>query len=88
MKLFVWERAEDVTTRYHSSAGVLVVAESLHEARDALKCYRTNNKDYQVEDAPRYISESSRVFTDEPDYTTDVSAAEEKIIVFPNAGCC
>lgn len=71
VKLFVWERVDQLTTNWHPEGGLVIIAESLDAARelikDRVKC---------------------GALTKDPDYTTSVYGKEEKVFIFPDAGCC
>ncbi len=73
-KMFVWEVVDGLTSNYHDGGGVMVIADNLDVARQLLKENVTSNK--------------SEVFTREPDYSTSVGSEEDKVFIFPDAGCC
>lgn len=72
MKVFVWEYLDEVSGAYHSDGGLLVVAETLDAA---VKLAETNPYVKVGDEQPTVVYETS------PD-------AEERVMVFPNAGCC
>jgi hypothetical protein len=72
MKVFIWESVSQATENYHSSGGVTVFAKSEKRAREL-----ANAKDGCL------IAEAEK-----PDYVRAVSGEEEKVFIFPNAGCC
>lgn len=73
--MFVWENVSGLTTSYHDGGGTVVIAESLDAARDLLK-------------SDGVVSSGSEVFTQEPDYTASVVSEEDRVFIFPDAGCC
>jgi hypothetical protein len=74
MKLFIWEYASDLTTNYHSGGGCAIIAESLEAARDLFKESDPNSQ--------------CSLLTNDPDFTSEVSATEARLFVFQDAGCC
>ena len=73
MTMFVWESVGNLTENYHDGGGVVVIAVSVDAARK------------QIEGA---CPKGCTALKDEPDYRANVEAGEEKIFVFPDAGCC
>lgn len=76
MKLFLWEEVDHATERYHPEAGIVVIAESLERARDLLRR------------PDEYVPSNCGAYTQEPDYTTEVTDTQERVFIFPDAGCC
>lgn len=81
MKIFVLE-AIDLTTSYHSSGGLVVVAKDIEQAKALVATYK-----------PTGYAPSLNVVTDEEWAAADVyelrgSKHEPKVRVFPDAGCC
>lgn len=75
--MFVWEGVcGGLTCCYHSGGGCVVIADSKEVA---LKLLSENGVDPKCE-----------VFTTEPSYTApmDSDATEDKVFIFPDAGCC
>ena len=75
MKMFVWESVGGLTCNYHDGGGVLVIAEDLERARKVLL-----NTDG--------ISIHCEALDDVPDFSASVDCQEEKVMTFPDAGCC
>ncbi len=73
-KMFIWENVGGLTESYHDGGGVLVIAGSLDAARERLKADN--------------VKKDSEVFSQEPSYSVPVDAAEDTVIIFPDAGCC
>lgn len=72
MKVFIWERVSGVTERYHDDAGIVIFANTLKRAKELL-----------------YIDRDKKVDIDLPNYEFEVNGTEEeKVIIFPDAGCC
>lgn len=104
MKLFIWEDLKKMSDSYHSDGGVVVIAESLERAHELLRGqhqegwhYKKNPETGQVEpDLTRpcmenWVPEDSDVFTTEPTHTYVLDPsdrADERVMVFPDAGCC
>lgn len=74
MKIFIWENVTGLTHSYHDGGGTIVFAESLEKARDLLKA--------------KGVSNTSEAFSTEPDYETLAPHSEERVFIFPDAGCC
>ena len=73
MKLFVWGYVGQLTGNYHSGGGLLVVAKSEKTAR------KLANATTDVKLDPK----------ETPDYVVKVADdAAEKVMLFPDAGCC
>ena len=75
--MFVWENVSyGLTCNYHSGGGCVVIADNKEVA---LKLLSENGVDPKCE-----------VFTTEPSYTApmDSDATEDKVFIFPDAGCC
>ncbi len=73
MKIFVWERLEQATDNWHPEGGVMVVAETVEHAKDlAQKQGVTFGNQYDTEVIEYEL----------------VGIHEEKVFVFPDAGCC
>lgn len=74
MKVFVWEYVDSVSNNYHSEGGLLVVAKDEDRAREL------------IENHPHAC-----VTDDEWRDVIIINAEEgeqERIIAFPDAGCC
>ncbi len=73
--MFVWENVYGLTNNYHDGGGTVVIAGSLEAARELLK--DTGG-----------VTKKCDVFTEEPDYSIPVGGQEDKVFIFPDAGCC
>ena len=73
-KMFVWENVSDLTGNYHDGGGVVVIADNMDVARELL-----------VKNGAR---KGCEVFKLDPDYSASVEADEDKVFIFPDAGCC
>jgi len=89
MKIFVWQCAGDLTTSWHSGGGLVIVAESLEQARDMMKQNISGTKkDY---DNPVWsrMKKKAPPLTEEPLFEASLRGKHEaQLMVFPNAGCC
>jgi hypothetical protein len=72
-KMFVWQYVEGLTNNYHDGGGTLVIADDLGSARELLK---------------KEVPQGSSVFKDDPSYMAPVMSEEDKVFIFPDAGCC
>lgn len=73
MKIYVWEYLENLTREYRPNGGLLIVTD-----RDPLDVYNENLGDYLL----------SKEALPEPDYVYTADSDEERVVVFPDAGCC
>jgi hypothetical protein len=76
MKVFIWEHIQKLTDNYHSDGGLVVVAANLQRAIELAEAegVEFSKGDYD-ELTPTNV------------YNTDDSA-DEKVFIFPDAGCC
>lgn len=77
MKVFIWTSIEKLTDNYHSEGGLVVVAKDLERAYELA---RNEGVEFTT-------NEYSDELTPDVVYNTDDSA-EEKVFIFPDAGCC
>ncbi len=77
MKLFVWEDVSGMTLNWHDGGSMMVCADTLQQARDAI-----------LHGASTCPPECSAL-KDDPTYTYELQG-EYKVTVhaFPDAGCC
>jgi len=96
MKVFIWERVTNATNEYHSSGGLVVVAASLERARELIPatfCDSLFHDDCHADDGSEcrmvLVRGDCEALKVEPDYVYPTYAGtDERVIVFPNAGCC
>lgn len=76
MKIFIWQRINDITSNYHSDAGVVVIAPTQEQAREEVRQYAEYN-DHNIN-------------IPEPDFTHELGPGIDnpQMWVFPDAGCC
>lgn len=74
MKVFIFESINQVTSSWHPEGGLVIVAQSKERAKEMISA----SKDISVTE-----SEWEKVVVIETKYNE-----EERIIVFPDAGCC
>ena len=72
MKVFVWQWLNHVSDNYHEGGGCTVVAEDLARA-----------KVIATEAGVEFDEQSN-----EPDVYELKDSVEEKVFIFPDAGCC
>lgn len=90
MKIFVWHSVSDVSENYHSGGGVVIVDQTLEQAREAFLEYRKMERsgyswrNYSDTEIPPLL--------DEPDFIADLrgrdSQYKKSVHVHPDAGCC
>ena len=81
MRVFLWQRVDDMTDSYHNEAGVLVVAVDEERARALVRQAR--------EEQQRGPGAGGDSFLDAVDASWCLAGApEERLILFPDAGCC
>lgn len=72
MKVFIWERVRQCSNNWHSEGGVVVIAESEERARELA------NSDEECDIKPE----------EAVSHVVNTDATEEKVFIFPDAGCC
>lgn len=82
MKIFIWEYVKELTHRWHSGGGLVVIAKDEERARVLASEYI----DKEVQDEPYINLPKDKA----PDLIFEIanSQVEEKVVTFPNAGCC
>jgi hypothetical protein len=78
MKIFIWENVSHVSDSYHGGGGVAVVAATLERARELLPSPKPYGEDVKRCEAHDVA----------PTATYETTASEERVFVFPDAGCC
>lgn len=73
MKVFIWERLEQATGNFHSEGGVVAVAESVERAKELAQ--------------NQGVTFGNHYDTTVIEYEL-VGEHPEKVIVFPDTGCC
>ena len=69
-KVFIWNIVADLTNNYHSSGGLVVIADNLQDAGILA-----------MEKGVRFNDETPTVYELK-------DTVEDKVYIFPNAGCC
>ena len=72
MKVFVWEYVENCSGNYHSDGGIVVFASCEMRAREIANAIEGCD-----------IKEDEK-----PDYVRRVYGSDERVFIFPDAGCC
>ena len=72
MKIFIWDRVNQCSDNYHPEGGVAVIAESLQRAVEIAN--QLNGCNIQKNEMP--------------DDVYEIKSDEEKVFIFPDAGCC
>jgi hypothetical protein len=79
MKIYIWTYLEGVTNNYHDGGGVVIITNrDPQEVWD--DCREKPRADFWGDCPELELPEADIVYT--------VDATEEKIIVFPDTGCC
>ena len=87
MKLFLFERIDDLTGRYHQEGGLAIVATNKDRAREMFDAHA--NEVWSVNEMFR--PKVKPVITEqewESAIVYDVGNEEERMIIFPDSGCC
>lgn len=86
MNIYVFPRVSELTTRWHSSGGLVVVAESREDVEAMLERGRERTKNSWDEDGyPLAINDSEW----EQVVVYELKGDAEKVAyIFPDAGCC
>lgn len=73
MKCFIWTEVDELTNRWHSGGGLIVIHETVEQARQLA-----------VENNVKFDNTSM-----EPDMVYNLEGVvQPDIYIFPNAGCC
>jgi hypothetical protein len=94
MNIYIWYGVANLTTNYHSGGGLVIVAPTLERARELLAApadceYPWHDADDDHTSSCRPERASASAMKDDPDVTYALQGdVEEKITVFPDAGCC
>lgn len=84
-KIYVYENLAYVSTNYHTNGGLVIVTDREPKAAWAEYCLSdTKEGDYEYKD---YVK-MSKAPLGKPDLVLKVESTEEKVIVFPDSGCC
>jgi len=75
MKMYIFEKLDNVSDRYHSNGGLMVVAKDLDDLKEIIKEYQD-------------IIITEKEFKEILIYELKDNNVERKVIVFPDAGCC
>ena len=73
MNAYIWQSIDQVSCNYHSGGGLVVFAATEERARELANA--TSDVQVQPEDKPDVIQPLG-------------DGAEEKVLTFPDAGCC
>lgn len=77
MKLFIWQREDDITSNWHPEAGIAIIAEDYARARLLIREHQAS------------VKVSTKSALHEPNFVADMrDGAEECLFIFPDAGCC
>lgn len=80
--LCIWNDVDHVTERYHQEGGIVVIADNLEAALQMIRD-KCPGCDCKIPIRPeRHVGLAM------PDYMAKIVAYEDKIFLFPNAGCC
>lgn len=77
MKLYVYNYVGGMTNNWHSGAGVMMITD-----RDPVEVLR----EHAIKGDPVYDDPFED--PEKPDFVMDVDSDEERVFVFPDAGCC
>lgn len=76
MNLYIWQDLDRMSDSYHTEGGLVVIAPTLHAARERLR-------------ATPGIPADSDAFAKEPSATYEIGVEHDECVIdFPNAGCC
>lgn len=83
MKAFLWYGVDECSCSYHKGGSVLIEAETIERARE-IAFFDT----YDISDGYKEIKKPITDISIEPDAIFDSHSTEEKVWIFPDAGCC
>ena len=72
--MYVIEYCDQVSCRYHSSGGLVIIAENREEAQ-------------KLANADKYINVTDQDIAEAKEYNL-TKKYDEEVFVFPDAGCC
>lgn len=75
MKIFIFENVMELTSRYHSEGGLVVIAKDKFEVNELIK------------DEP-YIKLTEEDWATVKIYSLEEPDVEPEVFIFPDAGCC
>lgn len=81
MKAFLWHDIDKVSSNYHERGSVLIEAETIERARELAMVSGSSGW-------PEKEAGPMEDITREPDAIFESNSNEEKVWVFPDAGCC
>lgn len=85
MNVYIWQSTGPVTTNWHSGGGLLIIAATLDRAR-ALWVERNDALDA---DAWERLDDPTLATKPDPDLALPTAPdVAERVIVFPDMGCC
>jgi hypothetical protein len=88
MTIFVWHSVRNLTTNYHDDGGLVVVAESLEAARDAMRKVAAEPRSWSwSKDGTGEPKPDCEAYARDPDVTGETTLPP-CVWIFPNAGCC
>lgn len=86
MKIFIFEDVKELTSNYHEDGALIIIAENLDRA---LQMARTHTDDYSWRpEADRHHIKLTAEEIEKVKVYELANDAEEKLFIFPNAGCC
>jgi hypothetical protein len=87
LRIFIWKYVPDITAREHNGGGLLVVAKDLERANALLETEPIYEFDsWHADDKSNivgYVGARSN-----PDFIFNTDETEERVLLFPDAGCC
>lgn len=84
MKIFIWERVGNMSSRWHSEGGVIIIAKNLQEARK-----KYSDEEYTKRELTDIDRDIDNIFVAKPSRIYELKNEESsEILVFPDAGCC
>jgi hypothetical protein len=76
MNVFIWTGLDNMSQNYHANGGLVVIAQTVHEARERLRATPSIPKDCDA-------------FTKPPTIGYELAAdTDAAVYEFPDAGCC
>jgi len=72
MNIYIWERIQKCSNRFHPAGGVVIFSSTLERAIELAK-----ESGCEFEEGE-----------ETPDFTAKACHATERVFIFPDAGCC
>lgn len=77
MNIYIWERIDHLTTAYHTEGGLIIITN-----RDPQTVWN------EEANPAEYYGPNPNLQLPTPDITAPINTSTERVILFPDSGCC